>query len=314
MGAGTGTGCGGRSGSGGQPGPALQRQEDRDGQGPAEDRHAAAAVAVETRLGTIEGGFTWGDLWVVGVGPREPLDQDVAVLVEVWWALCKDRGEKGVSSGRKELSKWIIWQSPLYFLLFVIPRNISVSYLRISGSTVILKGLLSLTRTWIKATHSDGLRLTVQTQADGVVSGVAQSLPLLRPITACHWALGTENVNRSTQNSGDHNIQNGAKAQQWITPLSASFYCIGYWCWISACLPGTTVQPSTGWDRGVGCRICASQAGCRCSACCGWCAWCCRPAAERSWPSGLASPSSRRACCSSATPLSPSWRTMQKKF
>lgn len=91
MGAGTGTGCGGRSGSGGQPGPALQRQEDRDGQGPAEDRHAAAAVAVETRLGTIEGGFTWGDLWVVGVGPREPLDQDVAVLVEVWWALCKER-------------------------------------------------------------------------------------------------------------------------------------------------------------------------------------------------------------------------------
>lgn len=51
---------------------------------------------------------------------------------------------------------------------------------------MILKGLLSLTRTWIKATDSDGLRLTVQTQADGVVSGVAQSLPLLRPITACH--------------------------------------------------------------------------------------------------------------------------------
>lgn len=91
------------------------------------------------------------------------------------------------------------------------PRNISVSYRRTSGSTVILKGLLSLTRTWIKATDSDGLRLTVQTQADGVVSGVAQSLPLLRPITACHWALGAENVNRSTQDSGDHNIQSGAK-------------------------------------------------------------------------------------------------------
>lgn len=64
----------GRSGSGGQPGPALQRQEDRDGQGPAEDRHAAAAAAVETRLGTIEGGFTWGDLREVGVGARQPLD------------------------------------------------------------------------------------------------------------------------------------------------------------------------------------------------------------------------------------------------
>lgn len=75
----------GRGGSRGQPGSALQRQEDRDGQRPAEDRHAAAAAAVEARLGTIEGGFTWGDLREVGVGARQPLDQDVAVLVEVWW-------------------------------------------------------------------------------------------------------------------------------------------------------------------------------------------------------------------------------------
>lgn len=43
-----------------------------------------------------------------------------------------------------------------------------------------------LTGTWIKATDSDGLRLTVQTQADGVVSGVAVSLPLLCPITTRH--------------------------------------------------------------------------------------------------------------------------------
>lgn len=51
---------------------------------------------------------------------------------------------------------------------------------------VIFGGSLTLTRTWIQATDSDGVRLTVQTQADGVVSGVAQSLPLLRPITTCH--------------------------------------------------------------------------------------------------------------------------------
>lgn len=43
-----------------------------------------------------------------------------------------------------------------------------------------------LTGTWIKATDSDGLRLTVQTQADGVVSGVALSLPLLCPVTTRH--------------------------------------------------------------------------------------------------------------------------------
>lgn len=70
-----------RGRSGCQTGPALQRQEDRDGQGPAEDRHAAAAAAVEARLGTYEGGFTC-DLGVVGVVARQPLDQDVAVLVE----------------------------------------------------------------------------------------------------------------------------------------------------------------------------------------------------------------------------------------
>lgn len=43
-----------------------------------------------------------------------------------------------------------------------------------------------LTRTWIKATDSDGVRLAVQAQADGVVSGVALSLPLLRPVTTRH--------------------------------------------------------------------------------------------------------------------------------
>ena len=45
---------------------------------------------------------------------------------------------------------------------------------------------LKLTGTWIHATDSDGVGLTVQTQADGVVPGVAQSLPLLGPITTCH--------------------------------------------------------------------------------------------------------------------------------
>lgn len=133
-----------------------------------------------------------------------------------------------------------------------------------------------------------------------------------------HMSLSTGNREREQVHTGQWRSQHSKwckKAQQWIVirPLFAMFYCIWYRWWISACLPGTKVQPSTGWDRGVGCRICASQAGCRCSACCGWCVWCCRPAAGRSWPSGLASPFSRRACCSSATPLSPSWRTMQKK-
>lgn len=44
----------------------------------------------------------------------------------------------------------------------------------------------TLTRTRIQATDSGGVGLTVQTQADGVVSGVAQSLSLLGPITTCH--------------------------------------------------------------------------------------------------------------------------------
>lgn len=43
-----------------------------------------------------------------------------------------------------------------------------------------------LTRTWIQAADSDGIWLTVQTEANGVVSGVAKSLPLLRPITTRH--------------------------------------------------------------------------------------------------------------------------------
>lgn len=47
-------------------------------------------------------------------------------------------------------------------------------------------GSLTLTRTWIQATDSDGVRLAVQTQANGVVSGVAESLSLLRPVTTCH--------------------------------------------------------------------------------------------------------------------------------
>lgn len=54
-----------------------------------------------------------------------------------------------------------------------------------------------LTRTWIKATDSDGLRLTVQAQADGVVSGVAQRLPLLRPVTTGHGALEDRGAGRS---------------------------------------------------------------------------------------------------------------------
>lgn len=40
----------------------------------------------------------------------------------------------------------------------------------------------ALTGTWIQATDSDGVRFGVQTQANGVVPGVAQSLPLLGPI------------------------------------------------------------------------------------------------------------------------------------
>lgn len=42
---------------------------------------------------------------------------------------------------------------------------------------------LLLTSTRIKATDSDGLRLAVQTQANGVVSGVALNVPLLCPVT-----------------------------------------------------------------------------------------------------------------------------------
>lgn len=45
---------------------------------------------------------------------------------------------------------------------------------------------LILTGTWVKATDSDGLGLTVQAQADGVVSGVALNVPLLRPVTTRH--------------------------------------------------------------------------------------------------------------------------------
>lgn len=48
-----------------------------------------------------------------------------------------------------------------------------------------------LTWTRIQSTDSDGVRLAVQTQPDGVVSGVAQSLPLLRPVPARHRALQT---------------------------------------------------------------------------------------------------------------------------
>lgn len=59
-----------------------------------------------------------------------------------------------------------------------------------SNMQAVLGGLwLLLTRTWIKATESGALRLTVQAQADGVVPGVAQNLPLLRPITTRHGAL-----------------------------------------------------------------------------------------------------------------------------
>lgn len=47
-------------------------------------------------------------------------------------------------------------------------------------------GSSALTGTWIQATDSDGVGFTVQAQADGVVPGVAQSLPLLGPITTCH--------------------------------------------------------------------------------------------------------------------------------
>lgn len=50
-------------------------------------------------------------------------------------------------------------------------------------------GCSALTGTWIQATDSDGFRFTVQTQANGVVPGVAQSLPLLGPITTRHRAL-----------------------------------------------------------------------------------------------------------------------------
>lgn len=46
-----------------------------------------------------------------------------------------------------------------------------------------------LTGTWIKATDSAGLRLTVQAQVDVVVSGVALDLPLLRAVATRHRAL-----------------------------------------------------------------------------------------------------------------------------
>lgn len=102
---GVGTGmCLREGGSGGQPGAALERQKDRDGQRPAEDRHAAA---VEARLGTIEGGFTWGDLGI-GVRPGQKLDQHVAVLVEVRGAFCKKR----------KRWKWILIMSLIRVCLF----------------------------------------------------------------------------------------------------------------------------------------------------------------------------------------------------
>lgn len=43
--------------------------------------------------------------------------------------------------------------------------------------------------TWVHATDSDGVWFTVQTEPDGVVPSVTQSLPLLRPISTGHRAL-----------------------------------------------------------------------------------------------------------------------------
>lgn len=81
----------------------------------------------------------------------------------------------------------------------------------------------------------------------------------------------------------------------------------------SARTPVTMVQLSTGWDRGVGCRVCGTQAGRRCSVCCGWSVWCCRLTAGHSWLSVFAYLSFHMVCCSSATPLSPNWRTSQER-
>lgn len=81
----------------------------------------------------------------------------------------------------------------------------------------------------------------------------------------------------------------------------------------AAVIPATTAQLSTGWGRGVGCRICGSRAARRCSVYCGWRAWCCHLTAGHSWLSGLASLSFHMVCCSSATPLSPSWRASRER-
>lgn len=224
-----------RGGSGGQPRPALQRQENRERQGPAEDRHAAAAAAVEARLGTIEGGFTWWDLWEVGVRTRQPLDQDVAVLVEVRRAPCRDRRTV------MDKPRWLKWATASVYYssclfqclisshttlrsyivsavcsscsfkmwsciqVFIVSTSPTLCQIILSSSKLNLTftalwtcsshlwmGSCLLTGTWFHATDSDGIWLTVQAQTDGVVPGVAQSLPLLSPITTGHRTLESE--------------------------------------------------------------------------------------------------------------------------
>lgn len=238
---------------------------------------------------------------------------------------------------------------------------------------------LTLTGTRIHTTDSDGVRLTVQTQADGVVSGVAQSLSLLGPISTCHWALGIQHyitnnlVNKRTFRTTQRPVHEhhdcfcdhypwftvGSNSEYHMTCFTAHetcqeyssekvLWCLKDWtshqntsCWAtvltfqfkyvpakigqtscsfllfaffdsrSACVPVTTAQLSTGWDRRAGCRVCVSRAGRCCSVCCGWRVWCYRLTAGHSWPSGFASPSFHMACCSSATPLSPSWRNTE---
>lgn len=58
-----------------------------------------------------------------------------------------------------------------------------------SGGNAVIWAPLTWTR--IQAADSDHVRLAVQTQSQGVVSGVAQNLPLLCPVSARRRALQT---------------------------------------------------------------------------------------------------------------------------
>lgn len=119
-----------------------------------------------------------------------------------------------------------------------------------------------LTWTRIQSADSDAVGLSVQAQPDGVVPGVAQNLPLLRPVPARHRALQTGDTVHLTQPVAGAQRRHPAPRETGV--------------------PATRFPPSTGWGRGGGCRPCGIPACGRCSVCCGWSAWCCPLTAARS--------------------------------